>query len=273
MKTFVIGDIQGCYAGLKALLHRAKFKPEKHKLVAVGDLVARGEDSLNTLLMLMDLGDSFDTVLGNHDLHLIAIAHGIREPKPNDNLDKLIRHSSFPQIIDWLLTKPLAMKIKPKTLVVHAGLYPMWSFKQAIEFSNRIQGKLQSDSVVSFLESMYGNTPDYWHPELPESAENRFIVNAMTRMRYLTPSYELEFAAKCHPSSAPPHLIPWFMANNPNLKASQRIIFGHWASLHGLHSRHDTAGTRIIGLDTGYVWGNKMSLVNLKNDELTAVYA
>ncbi|MEM0911436.1 MAG: symmetrical bis(5'-nucleosyl)-tetraphosphatase [Pseudomonadota bacterium] len=273
MKKFVIGDIQGCYTGLRTLLNKAKFKPDRHKLVAVGDLVARGEDSLNTLLMLMDMGDGFDTVLGNHDLHLIAIAHGIRSPKPNDNLDNLLKHSEFPKIVDWLLTKPLAIRIKPKTLIVHAGLYPQWSFKQAIAFSDRIQQQLQSDNIVRFLDAMYGNEPAVWRPGLTETDENRFIVNAMTRMRYITPSLALEFTTKCHPSAAPHHLLPWFLADNKQLKSSQRIIFGHWASLHGLMCRHHISGTQLIGLDTGYVWGNKMSLFNLQNEDITVISA
>ncbi len=273
MKSFVIGDIQGCYKGLQLVLNKAKFNPDKHKLIAVGDIVARGEDSLNTVLMLKDMGHSFDTVLGNHDLHLIAIAHGIRKPKPNDHLESLIRHKSFSSIIDWLLTKPLAIKIKPKTLIVHAGLYPKWSFKQALKFSERIQMELQGENVVSFLTSMYGNDPDVWHPGMNESDEHRFIINAMTRMRYLTQELRLEFTTKCHPSLAPYHLNPWFHADNPNLTPAHRIIFGHWASLNGYMSRHMRRNSRLIGLDTGYVWGNQMTLMNLHDEELTVVQA
>ena len=273
MKSFVIGDIQGCYKGLRAALKKAEFNPVKDKLYAVGDLVARGQDSLNTVKYLMDLGEHFDTVLGNHDLHLIAIAHGIRSPKPQDNLTKLISDKSFSKVVDWLIKKPLAIKPAPKTLITHAGLYPKWSIKQAKQFSKEIQKQLQSPKSTDFLKDMYGNQPDLWQDELSKKDASRFITNAMTRMRYLTPEMKLEFTIKCHPSVAPRNLQPWFEFENVNLKPKHKLIFGHWASLNGVYKSHQYSKSKIIGLDTGYVWGNKFSILNLKNDNIIHYYA
>ncbi|MGQ8367178.1 symmetrical bis(5'-nucleosyl)-tetraphosphatase [Glaciecola sp. 1036] len=268
MANYVIGDIQGCCKGLKAILKKAKFNPEQDKLYAVGDLVARGSQSLETLQFCRDLGDAFETVLGNHDLHLIAIAHGIRKDKPSDKLASLINHASFSSLIDWLMTKPLALKPEPKTLITHAGLYPSFSVKQALKLSEEIQDSLQSEKSSDFLRRMYGNSPDLWDPKHKKEERQRFAVNALTRMRYLTAKNRLEFETKCHPNYAPKNLTPWFLLPNKNLTKKHRIIFGHWASLNGLNKQQPDTQAKIFGLDTGYVWGNQLSLLNLSTNSI-----
>ncbi|MFC4701624.1 symmetrical bis(5'-nucleosyl)-tetraphosphatase [Glaciecola siphonariae] len=260
MKNFVVGDIQGCYKALRQVLKKAKFDPSTDKLWAVGDLVARGPDSLSTLAYCQDLGPHFDTVLGNHDLHLIAIAYGLRQAKPQDKLQKLIKHKDFSKTIDWLKSKPLAAKPAPKTLVTHAGLYPAWSIKKALTLSNEISDILQSERAGTFLSHMYGNVPDIWDEQLQGNDRHRFIVNAFTRMRYLRRDLSLEFESKSHPSSAPKDIAPWFMFDNTNITEKHTLLFGHWAALLGKLPKKYPCKAQIHALDSGYVWGNSLSV-------------
>lgn len=266
-KNFVVGDIQGCYKGLRKLLKEAGFKAKRDKLWSVGDLVARGPSSLDTLMYLHDLGEHFDTVLGNHDLHLIAMAHGIGSPKPVDKLDALMKHKHFDALIEWLMQKPLAAKPAKNHLISHAGLYPTWSPKKALTLSQEVQTQLQGKKRTDFLKSMYGNTPAVWSEDLSGEERLRFVVNAFTRMRYLN-GLALEFKTKCHPSASPQNLVPWFKVTNPKLKPNKTVIFGHWASLMG-----ETKTEKVIGLDTGFVWGKKMTLYCIEDQRIFSIQA
>lgn len=267
-KNYVIGDIQGCYKGLRASLKKVKFNPNEDKLWAVGDLIARGPDSLSTLEYLHDLGTQFDTVLGNHDLHLVATAFGINTPKPQDRLNSLIKDKYFDKYIDFLLTKPLAIKPNENSIITHAGLYPKWSFKKALALSDEIQAQLTGSNPKNVLANMYGNIPNAWDKSLTGHARNRFIVNAFTRMRYLNHDYSLDFKSKCHPSYADKEIIPWYLALNPKLKAKQTIYFGHWAALLGEIPSKTPNPAKILALDTGYVWGNKLSIFCIEDKKL-----
>ncbi|WP_371195695.1 symmetrical bis(5'-nucleosyl)-tetraphosphatase [Glaciecola sp. SC05] len=260
MRNFVIGDIQGCYQALKQILKKAQFNEQKDKLWAVGDLIARGPDSLSTLAYCQDLGPHFETVLGNHDLHLIAIAFGIRSPKPQDKLQALLDSKQFHGTIEWLLSKPLAVKPAKKTLITHAGLYPRWSIKKALSLSDEIQSVLQSKNATAFLRDMYGNLPDQWSNSLEGKERHRFVINAFTRMRYLKATMALEFDSKSHPSSAPSDILPWFMFDNPKLTKDHRLLFGHWAALLGELPKKYACPAKVHALDSGYVWGNSLSL-------------
>jgi bis(5'-nucleosyl)-tetraphosphatase (symmetrical) len=273
MNNFVVGDIQGCYKALKCLLKKAEFNPQIDKLWAVGDLVARGPESLSTLAFCQDLGPHFETVLGNHDLHLIAIAYGIRSPKPQDKLKSLLADKRFDSLIDWLKTKPLAVKPAKKTLITHAGLYPQWSMKRAIKESDRLQSVLQSSEAGALLQHMYGNTPNIWSKALRGAERQRFSVNAFTRMRYLQPNMALEFETKSHPSSAPSGLAPWFMFDNPKLTPNHRILFGHWAALLGQLPKKYHCAAHVHALDSGYVWGNSLSLYCLETNKTIQYHA
>ncbi|MBT1451051.1 symmetrical bis(5'-nucleosyl)-tetraphosphatase [Glaciecola sp. XM2] len=273
MRNFVVGDIQGCYRALKRVLKKADFDPAADKLWAVGDLVARGPDSLSTLSFCRDLGPHFETVLGNHDLHLIAIAFGLKKPKAQDKLKPLIDSKEFSNIIDWLLTKPLAVKPAKKTLITHAGLHPKWSIKDAIALSNEVQAILQGEFAADFLKDMYGNEPDKWSSKLSTMDRHRFVVNACTRMRYLRKNMALEFDTKCHPSSAPTGLAPWFMFENPSLTDKHTLLFGHWASLLGQVPASPGCKADVRALDTGYVWGNTLSLTCLETKKTIQYHA
>ena len=270
--TYVIGDIQGCYDGLRRALDKVQFDEENDTLLAVGDLVARGEDSLSTLRFLKSLGDNFNSVLGNHDLHLLAVVNGIRKPKKSDKLDDLLSAPDLPEMIDWLRQFPLAMKIDKRSIMVHAGLYPKWSIDKAVSLSDEVSPILKSDNYANFLSSMYGNSPDNWSEKWTGEARLRFIVNACTRMRFVYSDGTLDFDNKSHPSavshSTSSTIMPWFERKNEQLLANQRVVFGHWAALSG-----QTNSAQFIGLDTGYVWGQSMTMLNISSDTLVTVKA
>ena len=266
MATYIVGDIQGCFSGLQRLLEQVDFSPINDHLIAVGDLIGRGTQPLETLNYLYSLGDSFDTVLGNHDLHLLAIYAGIRKAKPSDNLDNLLNSSILKTHINWLRRKPLALMANEDTLVTHAGLYPEWSVKKALKVSFEVSEQLQAKDWKEFLANMYGNHPSIWQKSLLGPERLRFIVNAMTRMRFIENQDELNFSCKMSPDLAPDNLTPWFKVTNRKLKANQKIVFGHWASLNG-----NTHVSQFCGLDTGYVWGQYMTLLNLCSDKFYSV--
>ena len=270
--TYVIGDIQGCYDGLRRALDKVQFDEENDTLLAVGDLVARGEDSLSTLRFLKSLGDNFNSVLGNHDLHLLAVVNGIRKPKKSDKLDDLLSAPDLPEMIDWLRQFPLAMKIDKRSIMVHAGLYPKWSIDKAVSLSDEVSPILKSDNYANFLSSMYGNSPDNWSEKWTGEARLRFIVNACTRMRFIYSDGTLDFDNKSHPSavshSTSSTIMPWFERKNEQLLANQRVVFGHWAALSC-----QTNSAQFIGLDTGYVWGQSMTMLNISSDTLVTVKA
>ncbi|MFT4808859.1 MAG: bis(5'-nucleosyl)-tetraphosphatase (symmetrical) [Paraglaciecola sp.] len=266
MATYIIGDIQGCFDGLKKLLKKVNFSPINDRLIAVGDLIGRGTQPLETLDYLYSLENSFDTVLGNHDLNLLAIYAGIRKAKPGDNLDNLLASPQFKNHINWLRYKPLAMMADQNTLVTHAGLYPEWSVKKALKLSLEVSEQLQAKNWKEFLNYIYGNQPSVWQKSLQGTQRLRFIVNAMTRMRFIENQNELDFICKTPPNLATEGLTPWFKVFNHKLKANQKVVFGHWASLNG-HT-HDS---QFCGLDTGYVWGQDMTLLNLSSGDICSV--
>jgi bis(5'-nucleosyl)-tetraphosphatase (symmetrical) len=266
MAIYIVGDIQGCFLGLQRLLKKVDFSPINDHLIAVGDLVGRGSQPLETLNYLYSLEESFDTVLGNHDLHLLAIYAGIRKAKPNDNLDTLLASPTLQTHINWLRRKPLALMADQNTLVIHAGLYPKWSVKKALKVNLEVSEQLQGNNWKAFLTNMYGNQPAVWQKSLQGAERLRFIVNAMTRMRFINNHDELDFSCKTSPEMAPEGLTPWFKVPNNKLKANQKVVFGHWASLNGnTHSSH------FCGLDTGYVWGQHMTLLNLCSGEICSL--
>lgn len=251
---------------MQRLLAKVDFNPGKDTLWAVGDLIARGPESLQTLKYLHSLNSSFETVLGNHDLHFLAICQGIREAKRSDYLDDLLRSPNLKKYMHWLRTKSLAIKVDKRTLLTHAGLYPMWSLDDAISYSDEVQQQLTGKKWQQLLDRMYGSEPTVWDDDLSGFLRSRFIINAFTRMRFVTKDLHLEFATKTQPDQAPPNLLPWFKAKNPHLSKKQTLLFGHWAALLG-----QTDHSHFIGLDTGYVWGNQMTLFHLENKERVTI--
>lgn len=268
MTDYVVGDIQGCLSGLKTLLAKVDFNPQVDKLWSAGDMVARGPESLQTLHFLYDLGDSFETVLGNHDLHLLAIYCGFKTAKPEDKLDALVSSADLPKFIHWLRSKPLALRVNQDTLLCHAGLYPRWSMRKAIDLSNEVSEQLQGDNWQALIANMYANTPTRWSKDLQGIERWRFIVNAFTRMRFIEKNNHLELNCKLSPATAPQNLTPWFNVANKKLLAQQKVLFGHWAALKG-----DTQSAQFIGLDTGFIWGGSLTLCNLTSGQIVSTAA
>jgi bis(5'-nucleosyl)-tetraphosphatase (symmetrical) len=268
MATYIIGDIQGCYEGLQRLLSLVNFDPTKDRLVAVGDLIARGEDSLSTLRFLQSLGDSFQTVLGNHDLHFLAVSQGIKKAKQSDFLSPLLASPDCDNLVNWLRNFPLAYAINEHQTIVHAGLYPKWSVPQLLALSREVSAQLKGKTWKNLLKGMYGNAPEQWNNKLKGIKRYRFVINATTRMRFIGPHCSLDLNCKTAPEKAPKKLKPWFAVNNSKLSKDQQIIFGHWAALLG-----KTDSQQHIALDTGYVWGHSLTALRIEDNSFFTIKA
>ncbi len=265
MATYAIGDIQGCYYAFQALLDRIQFNLKSDRLWLVGDLINRGSGSLEVLRWCYQHRDNIQTVLGNHDLHAIAVANGIRKPNQSDTLQSILDAPDANELLSWLRHQPLMIS-NGDYAMVHAGLLPQWEINQALAYAKEVEAALQSESYVDFLLNMYGNTPNLWHDGLQGYARLRAITNAMTRMRVCTADGALDFSFKGELVDVPNGLIPWF--NLPNRASKdQAIIVGHWSAL-GLHQSQN-----VFALDTGCLWGGQLTAMCLETREMTQVSA
>lgn len=263
MTRYAVGDVQGCFDPLQRLLKCVKFDPARDQLWSVGDLVNRGPQSLECLRFFAQLGDSARVVLGNHDLHLLAVAHGIRPLKRSDTLQPILEAPDSGELLTWLCRQPLLYRDGEYTMV-HAGLAPQWTVAHAQQLADEIVAVLQSKRLVEFLRGMYGDTPACWSEDLQGIERWRVIVNYLTRLRFCTVDGVLDLKSKEEPGTAPPGFMPWF--DVPQRKsAGDTLIVGHWAMLMGNTQRDD-----VIALDTGCVWGNRLTLLNLETQALTA---
>jgi bis(5'-nucleosyl)-tetraphosphatase (symmetrical) len=253
-KIFAVGDVQGCAPSLKTLLKKL---PKKSKLIFLGDLVNRGPDSLGALRQLKSLQESgrAECILGNHDLHLLAIDAGLRKTKGLDTVDAILNAPDRKELISWIRKRPMALS-NGKVLTVHAGVLPQWNLQQTIECAQEVEKALRGKSYKDFLANMYGNTPNKWSNSLKGYERLRLITNTLTRMRFCTPSGQMEFESKEGLENGPKGYMPWFKA--PKRKTADTLIyFGHWSTLGLL--RHDN----VIGLDTGCVWGGKLTAMEI----------
>lgn len=256
MATFVVGDIQACYSGLEKLLEKVEFNPKKDKLWAVGDLIGRGPEACQTLEFLMSLGDNFNTVLGNHDLHFLAVSQGIKESRDKEGFGEILKSKNLDKLIYWLRHRPLSAVPKRGFFLTHAGLYPLWNEQQAHSLARETSKVLKGKKWKKLLEYMYGSEEEKWSTRLSGLAKHKFVIDAFTRMRYVDDKARLNLKIKTSPKDAPKELFPWF--EHPSLKHDSQLLFGHWASLEGECSRK-----RAFALDTGYIWGGKLTLLNL----------
>ncbi|HLB41948.1 MAG TPA: symmetrical bis(5'-nucleosyl)-tetraphosphatase [Gammaproteobacteria bacterium] len=257
MAIYAIGDIQGCFAQCEQLLAKIRFDIHQDCLWFTGDLVNRGPRSLDVLRFVKSLGVRQTTVLGNHDLHLLAVAFGVAPLQAHDTLQEILSASDRTELIDWLRYCPMLHYDKSGYVMVHAGLAPSWSLQRAIALAHEVEQVLQSDSPEVFLKNMYGNQPDYWEDHLQGIERLRCITNYLTRMRFCYTDGRLNLSHKGEVSHRPPELIPWFQIKtrvNTNLK----IIFGHWAALGG-----QTNVPNVYPLDTGCVWGHCLTAMRL----------
>lgn len=259
---YVVGDIQGCYRELMALLEKVAFNPSSDRLIAVGDLVARGPNSLDVLRFFMRHPESCQTVLGNHDLNLLAVLCDLRKAKKSDLLDEVLASPERGAIIDYLRRQPLALWFNElKLLVTHAGLPPLWDCQRTLAASSLVSQALQGDDWQQLLADMYGDQPDSWSPELCGTPLLRYIINGLTRMRFCRPDGSLDLKCKLGPAEgAKQGFVPWFDLQPP---LPFTLAFGHWASLQGTLPRSD-----IKALDTGCVWGESLTLWCAETDTL-----
>ena len=273
--TWAIGDVQGCLDELEALLEHIEFDPEKDELWLTGDLVNRGPKSLDTLRFVRDLGRSAITVLGNHDLHLLAVAHGHVDASSKDTFEDLLAARDSDELLDWLRHRPLIhWDGELEWLMVHAGLPPQWNRSLALTCAHEVELMLQSVDMDRLLADMYGNQPDQWSAELDNAHDPmdrwRFTINALTRMRYCTPGGQLDFKEKGAPGSQPEGLLPWYALPNVEWEG-ERIISGHWSTLGPV----GTGRNDVIALDTGCLWGGCLTAVKLneplENGELPKI--
>jgi bis(5'-nucleosyl)-tetraphosphatase (symmetrical) len=266
MTTYAIGDVQGCFAELQILLTQLKFNPEVDTLWFTGDLVNRGPQSLEVLRYVKRLGAKHKVVLGNHDLHLIAVAYGARKLHAGDTLDEVLSAPDSDELIYWLRHLPLFYRDKQSgCLLVHAGLAPTWSAAEARELAAEVEKVLHGETPEFFLQQMYGNEPNQWRDELSGIERLRCIINYFTRMRFCHADGSLDLSYKGEIAGKPDDLIPWF--DVPDRKnANEKIIFGHWAALNG-----KTNSPFLCALDTGCVWGNCLTAMRVEDGERFSV--
>ncbi len=255
MATYFVGDIQGCLDELQLLLEQANFNKETDQLWLTGDLVARGPKSLETLRFVKSLGSAAVTILGNHDLHLLAVSQGISRVKEKDKTAPIFTAPDSKELLTWLRHQSLlAVNSEHNIVMSHAGISPQWDINTAIECAHEVEAVLQSDKWIWLLENMYDNQPDVWREDLTGIERYRYIINAFTRMRFCYFDGRLDMECKLPPQEINnDELFPWFELEN-RLPLSHKVIFGHWAALMG----HD--GNNVIALDTGCVWGEYMTM-------------
>jgi len=255
MALYCIGDIQGCDSALGRLLDEIGFSASRDTVYLLGDLVNRGPGSAAVLRRCMQQGDALRPLLGNHDLHLLAAAHGARKPSRRDTLDQVLDASDRSAMLAWLRQQPLMrmhLHAGERLAMVHAGLLPAWTVDEALALASEVQEVLRGPGLSDFLHQMYGNGPDRWDPALMGMDRLRTIVNAMTRLRFCSADGVMDFESTESAGTAPEGLMPWFEA--PGRRAAGTLVaFGHWSTL-GLLDRPDT-----LALDTGCVWGGCLS--------------
>ena len=261
----VVGDIHGCYKAFRKLLKKSKFKPARDKLWLTGDLVNRGPKSANVVRYVMDLGDRATVVLGNHDLHLLAIAAGVSKPKRNDNSHLLLDLADAPQMIDWLAARPMAVFNKRHDfLLVHASVHKNWSTADTLSHAGEIEVMLRSSKCSKFLSHMYGSTPENWNDNLTGWNRLRAITNILTRTRFCHLDGSLDLTQKGPPGSQPKELYPWYAVPGRKV-ANQLVVFGHWSAL-GFAYNNNT-----LCLDSGYLWGGQLTALKLKKKKATII--
>lgn len=252
---YLVGDVQGCDDALHRLLQTLDFSPSRDRLVLLGDLVNRGPSSLQVLRRIVSLGSAAQCILGNHDLHLLAVSRGVRELHRSDTFGDVLADAQAAAWLDWLRSQPLAC-MESGWLCVHAGVPPQWSAEKTLALAAEVQRLLRGPDLAHFLPQMYGNEPNRWDDALQGAARARFVINALTRMRFCSADGTLDFKTKEGAGSAPDGFMPWFDVPG-RATAGQPMAFGHWSTL-GAINRAD-----LLATDTGCVWGGCLSAVRV----------
>lgn len=263
MSLYAIGDIQGCHAEFCELLDLIGFAPERDRLWLVGDLVNRGPGSLAVLREVKALGDAAVTVLGNHDLHLLIVAHGLRRMHHEDTLAPILEAADRDDLLDWLQRRPLVVK-EGTHLLVHAGLLPQWTPDQALALSAEVEAALAGAQAEDFLRCLYGDQPSEWRDDLAGFDRLRIIVNACTRLRFCSADGTLALREKRGPAFAPAGFLPWF-AHPHRASAGVHVVCGHWSTLDLMLS------PTVSMLDSGCLWGGNLTAMRLEDRQIFQV--
>jgi bis(5'-nucleosyl)-tetraphosphatase (symmetrical) len=270
MSTYAIGDLQGCYAELQSLLDEINFDETNDQLWFVGDIVNRGPESLKCLRFVKSLRKNAKTVLGNHDLHLLAIANKVRKPHRKDTVDEILNSNDSEELLDWLKHQPLLVSDPDlEFTMVHAGFPPQWTLKQAKELAQETESLLQSEQFDNFIHQMYGDQPDAWSNKLKDNDRHRFIINAFTRIRYVGKNGKLEIKENGAPGTQSESLTPWYAIPERKTK-KDKIIFGHWSTVH-LGNESNFKQYNVYPLDTGCLWGGTLTAMRLEDEKLFSV--
>lgn len=255
MALFLIGDVQGCDEALARLLTHIDFSPSRDTLYLLGDLVNRGPDNVGVLRRLMALGSSAQCVLGNHDLHLLAVSQGVRQPHKNDTVRDVLTAPDREVLLNWLRHQHMALQVG-QLLMVHAGVLPTWRASHTLALAGEVETVLRGDALATFLPQMYGGLPNQWDDGLQGADRLRVIVNALTRLRFCSAEGAMDFSVKEDADLAPAHLMPWFDA--PGRRTAEvSIAFGHWSTLQHVQRRD------VACLDDGCVWGGCLTALRL----------
>ncbi|MGH8672077.1 MAG: symmetrical bis(5'-nucleosyl)-tetraphosphatase [Burkholderiales bacterium] len=257
MATYAIGDIQGCYRTLMALVKHIGFKPRSDRLWLVGDLVNRGADSLDVLRWVKSQGEAVIAVLGNHDLHLLMVAEGFEPQRRGDTLGQILTAPDRDELLGWLRARHLLYREDGYALV-HAGLLPQWSSARAAELAREVEDTLRGERYREALRRLYGNQPPCWSDALKGAKRRRVIVNAMTRMRFCSADGSMEFEHNGNPSQAPQGFMPWFEVPG-RVSRDDTVVCGHWSTL-GLRVLPN-----LLALDTGCLWGGPLTALRLED--------
>jgi bis(5'-nucleosyl)-tetraphosphatase (symmetrical) len=260
MSLYLIGDLQGCHAPFQRLLSKIDFSPSRDTLYILGDLVNRGPGSLQVLRSLMALGDAAQCLLGNHDLHLLALWQGLRKPGRSDTVQDLLEAKDSQALLDWLRHRAMAI-YRHGWLMVHAGVLPQWSVTQTMALAAEVEQVLRGGDLKEFFSAMYGNMPDHWSDGLQGADRLRVVVNALTRLRFCTPEGVMEFSSTEGAGSAPSGYLPWFEVPHRQT-AGAPLAFGHWSTL----AKEDSTPqfrNNTLPLDTGCVWGGCLTAARL----------
>jgi bis(5'-nucleosyl)-tetraphosphatase (symmetrical) len=255
MSTYAIGDLQGCFDPLEALLERCAFDPASDRLWFVGDLVNRGPKSLETLRFVRDLGDAAVAVLGNHDLSLLMIAAGQGKQHRLDTFHHVLDAPDGAELIEWLRQRPM-MHVEGDYAMVHAGLLPQWDILQAQALAREVEAALRAPTHADFMKRMWGGEPSMWQDDLEGWDRLRIVVNALTRMRFCTPAGRMEFHSKGSPDEPPDGYRPWFEVAGARWR-THTLVCGHWSALGYRTADH------VIALDSGCLWGGELTAVRL----------
>lgn len=268
MATYALGDIQGCYQELLELLDKIHFNENEDELWFTGDIVNRGPGSLETLRLVKQL-DAV-TVLGNHDLHLLAVAAGKAKLRKKDTLEPLLNAPDRTELLAWLQQRPLMHRDEKKSYtLIHAGLPPQWDIPRARSLAGEVEQVLRGQAAAGFFAHMYGDQPDIWSEDLQGWDRLRFITNCFTRLRYCEPGGRISMQEKGPPGGQPGSLAPWYQIDG-RCSAGEPIIFGHWATIR-LGTKQDFKSARVYALDTGCVWGGKLTAMRLEDGQYFSV--